>query len=428
MKIIKILKIALLLICIFFLSPKYAQSQLINNGGLITVTNTAVLFVDSSFTNTANATVTNNGSIIANNSIINDAGSSLSGDGTYRIQADFTNTGTYNQGSSTLYFFGSANSSLKNASGNIYTLEISKDENKYVTLSDAENILNSVIFTSDKNWIKLGNRVLTLSTGCTVTGYSNKRYFITNGNGSLKKQNISNSAFTFPVGFDKSTYNPLSVTENGTADDYSVRCLQHALLNGADGNAISTDGIDASWVVEEQKTGGSNAIIQAEWKKDDELFGFDYTHCMVVRYKGSDWDFKNNLAGTATGDPYRTIARSGFSSLGYFTVLSNKNPTFVSAVYSMENNSVKAAVNRITNFKVYPTIVQNNLNIDVPFNNNVQKMNIHIIDGSGKIVWQKQNADYQSQKILLPNLSAGYYSVLIDYNKTKFVQKIIISR
>ena len=73
--------------------------------------------------------------------------------------------------------------------------------------------------------------------------------------------------------------------------------------------------------------------------------------------------------------------------------------------------------------------MENSFNIDVPFNKmNIQKMNISIIDANGKTAWQKQNAGFESQKILLPNLSAGYYSVLIDYNNNKYVQKIIISR
>jgi hypothetical protein len=80
-------------------------------------------------------------------------------------------------------------------------------------------------------------------------------------------------------------------------------------------------------------------------------------------------------------------------------------------------------------FKVYPTIVQNSLNIDVPHNDqNIRYMNISIIDETGKTVWQKQNADFQSQKLLLPNITPGMYAVLINYNDSKFVQKIIIGR
>jgi hypothetical protein len=79
--------------------------------------------------------------------------------------------------------------------------------------------------------------------------------------------------------------------------------------------------------------------------------------------------------------------------------------------------------------KVYPTIVQHNINIDVPANGKgFQKMNISIIDGTGRMVWQKQNADYTSQRIFLPNLPSGMYNVLIEFGNNRFVQKIIISK
>jgi hypothetical protein len=427
MRLIKIAGRICFVIAGIFLLQNHAQSQLVNTGSAITVTSGAIIFTDGSFTNTANATFENDGSIVTNGDIINDAGSSLSGDGMYSMQGNFTNTGTYNQGFSVLEFFGANNSILKNASGNIYTLQVNKNTNKFISINDKEKVLHSVIFLNDKNWIHLNNRVLTLGGNCDVINYSNKRYFITNAKGSLKKLNVKNKPFTFPVGFDKNTYNPLTITEAGTPDDYSVRCMQNALLNGADGDTISNGGINAGWFVSEAIAGGANAIVQAEWKTTDELPGFDYTNCMVVRYAGSSWNFNANQAGTAIGTTYRDISRSGFSSFGYFTVLS-KNPTFTNKIFSSKSES--AISNEMAaSFKVYPTIVQNSLNIDVPHNDkNIRYMNISIIDETGKTVWQKQNADFQSQKLLLPNITPGMYAVLINYNDSKFVQKIIIGR
>ncbi|HEX5152056.1 MAG TPA: T9SS type A sorting domain-containing protein [Parafilimonas sp.] len=429
MKLIKAIRIVFLLAITLPALLKAASAQLVNNGTSITITDGAVLYTGYSFTNAVNGNVINRGSIITDSSIINEQGATLSGHGIYSMQANFTNKGTYNNDSSMLEFTGALNSSIKNKGGKIYLVQIAKNENKYVNLLDNETVLNGIMFLNDKNWIKLGNHNLTLGNNCVIEDYSNKRFIITNGTGILKKLNVKNAPFTFPVGFDKKTYNALTITENGTPEDYSVRCLENALLNGSSGIPVSSKGIDASWFVERKTEAGANAVIKAGWKTTDELTDFDYTKCMVVRYAANKWDFKINQAGTATGNTYRSISRSGFSSFGYFTVLSGANPGFGGMVSATgDENAFAVADDRDMQPKVYPTIVQNNININMPVSKNGGKMNIRIIDGTGKAVWQKQNADYGSQKIFLPNLAPGMYNVLIEADDTKFVQKIIIAR
>lgn len=418
---------AMLSICIFFLLPKHAQSQLINSGSVITVQSNALIYCDDAFTNASTGVVTNHGSIITKASLVNNADALLEGNGLYSLRENFTNTGTFNQDSSTVEFFGDANSAIQNKSGKIYVLKLNKNANYLVNLIDKEKVLNSIIFSHDKNWIKLNDNMLVLDANCSVVDYSNKRYFLTNGTGVIKKLLIKNSPFTFPVGFDRNTYNPLTLTENGTPDDYSVRCLDNAFLQGSSGDTISTKSINASWFIAEAKSGGANAVIDATWKTTDELLNFNYTHCMVVRYNGTKWNFVSSQTGTASGSPYRTISKSGFKNFGYFTVLSGGNPTFANSISSFEDDAMFST--KMNSIKVYPTIVQNNLHIDVPANDkSIQKMNISITDVNGRTVWQKQNADFISQQITLPNLTQGMYSVLIDYNSKQFVQKIIISR
>jgi hypothetical protein len=378
--------------------------------------------------NTANGIVTNDGTIITGSDIINDTSASMSGNGTYSMQRNFANAGTYGAGNSTLDFFGTGNSFILNKSGSIYTLQVRKDSNGLVNMLDAEEILDSVIFLNDKNWIKMNDNILVLGTTCNVANYSNKRFFITNGNGLLKKLQVNNNPFVFPVGFNKNTYNPLTITENGTADDYSVLCIEHALLNGSSGSAISSNGIDVSWFVEQATASGANATIGATWKTIDELTGFDNTHCMVARYNGTEWKFITAQAGLASGNTYKTISRSGFSNFGYFTVLSgNPSAAFATNVFNHKDNTT---LNAQTNFspRIYPTIVQNNLNIEVPAIKNVQKMNITVLNVAGKTVWQEQDAAFTSQKIALPDLTQGVYVVLIQYDKHQFSQKIVVSR
>ncbi len=430
MKLIKaIQKVAFLTAIAFSALLKNGNAQFVNNGASVTVTAGATLYADASVTNNVNGVITNNGSIITDSSIINGTGASLSGNGNYVMQSSFTNTGIYDAGTSVLQFTGSGNSAIKNKSGNIYTLLVSKDVNKYINVLDKEKVLNSVVFMSDNNWIKLGRSTLTLAANCTVVDYSDKRYFVTNDTGFLKKESITNAAFTFPVGFDKSTYNPITIKEGGAADDYSVRCLEYAMLNGSSGDTISTGGINVSWIINEATAGGANATITAKWKSTDQLASFNYYKCRLVRYTGVKWDFNGNLEDTADGSTYRTISRSGLSSFGYFTVLSSANPSFTNTISSPQNNAFAGIEKDNLQMKVYPTIVQNNINIEVPaIGKGFQKMNISVIDGSGRMVWQKQHADYASQRIFLPALPSGMYNVLVEFGNNRFVQKIIIGK
>lgn len=423
----KIFYLAAILFCLFQIN---GMAQLVNNGTTITVTSGGILYAAMDITNATNGAITNEGKIFSTGNLVNVNTASLSGNGIYSVQGNFTNTGIYNQDNFLLEFFGDNNSKLKNKTGVIYNLQVNKNSNKNVILQGKEKILNSITFLQDKNWIKLGKNVLTLANNCTILNYSKDRFIITNGAGSLKKLNIGNSPFTFPVGYTNKTYNPLVITEAGTADDYSVQALEHALLQGSTGNPISSGGIDVAWFIEEAVAGGGNAIIEASWKNTDELPNFDYTKCMVVRYNGTRWDYKAAQAGVATGTNYRSIGRSGFSAFGDFTVLSVNNPSFTGNAFSVDNKTAAVNANSEAVIKVYPTLVQqNHITVDVLGGlKNIQKMSINITDVNGKIVYQKQDTDFQQQQVTLPNLAQGIYFVNILYDTKKFVQKIIVSR
>lgn len=420
------IQIVLLLLLSF--QSRHVYSQVINNGAEITIQSGAVVYTAASFTNASAGTVVNNGEIITGADLINNAGAALSGNGVYSVQVNFTNDGTYTYNNSVLNFFGTGNSNLKNNGGVIYKLQVNKDSGFLVNLLDNEKVTNAVVFLNNSNWIKLNSKTFTIAQNCAIQNFNNKRFFITNGTGVLKKMNVKNTPFVFPVGFNKSTYNQITITENGTPDDYSVRCKDSALLNGNSGLSISSGGIKAAWIINEAVAGGANAVIEAQWKKPaDELPNFDYTKCILVRYAGNHWDYQANKAGTATGTTYRSISRSGLTAFGDFTVLSTASPSFTNAHFEApEALSIAGANNR--QIKIYPTIVQNNFNIEVPSDKLIQKMNIQLIDATGKVVWQKQNADFLSQRISLPSLTSGTYIVLVDYGEARFTQKIIISQ
>lgn len=430
MNLIKRIKnIAFAAALLFLLLPQHAQSQLVNNGATITVTNGAILYANQYITNDSGGVLINDGTTIAHTDITNAAGGTLKGSGTYSIQGNFTNLGTYNPELSVLNFFGTGNSYLQNNSRNIYVIQMSKVSNSFVDVLDSETVTGGISFGNDSNWLRLNNNNLTLGADAYLANCNENKYIITNGNGAVKKKNVNSTPFLFPVGFDEKTYNPVTITENGTADDYSVQCLDHALVNGSSGSAIATGGINAGWIINQAIPSGANATIAATWNTTDELPGFDYTHCMITRYYNNKWDYAANKAAAATGNPYRSISRSGLTGLGYFTVLSKAIATLTNESLLAQSAPMQAMEMKSSGIKVYPTIAKSYVTVAVGnVDNSIHTMNISVVDGNGKVVLQKQNAGFQSQQLTLSNLAPGFYTVFITYGSNKFSQKIIISR
>jgi hypothetical protein len=409
----------------------HGLAQFTNNGATITIKNGATLYTSRGLQNSSAGNITNNGALVSDSFVTNNSGCTFSGNGIYNVQGNWKNSGTFTPGTSKLVFFGKGNSDMTSGGASVYDLQLNKKANGIVSLKDAFKVLHSVEFLVTQNWVQLNKNILTLDSGCTIIGYNNKKYFITNDTGFLRKLELGNTKFTFPVGFNKSTYNPLSITETGTADNYSVRCLQHAYLNGGTGSAITHGGIDVSWLVRQGVGSGMNATIEAQWypANGDQLAGFDSSKCMVVRYNGTAWDYNAGMAGLASGTTALTKKRVGITSVGYFTVLSTANPTLQNSITTINSEDLLRYKPGDVQILVYPTIVQNSVNISIRKNDeNIQKMNVTIMDVTGKMVWQKQKIGFQSQQLLLHNLSAGVYMMLIEYGNHIHNQEIIVSQ
>jgi Secretion system C-terminal sorting domain len=422
--------IRIIVFCSPLLSSAGSIAQFTNKGAQITIKSGAILYSKQGFQNSVGGIVTNNGSIVSDSFITNNTGCTFAGNGIYKLQGNWKNSGTYTAGKSRLIFFGKGNSDITSGGASVYDLELSKNSNGILNMLDALKLLDTIQFSSSKNWVQLNKTTLTLDSNCKITGYDETKYFITNDSGFLKKINVGNKRFTFPVGFNKSTYNPLSITESGSADNYSVRCLQHALLNGGTGNAITHGGIDVSWLVKEGVAGGMNAILEAQWypANGDQLTGFDSSKCMVVRYTGTAWDYNAATAGLASGTTVRTRKRTGVTAVGYFTVLSTANPTLQEIVNAVNSENISAVNISDARISVYPTIVKNSINVSViQTHHDIETMNMTLADASGKTVLQKQKMSFQSQQLWLPNLTPGIYFILIEYGPNTYKQKIIVS-
>ena len=181
-----------------------------------------------------------------------------------------------------------------------------------VDLQDNCTVLGNLQFAAGGGKVNLGNNDMVFGPSASITGHGPAAYIVTAGAGEVAKQGLNATPFTFPVGNDTSTYNPLILAENGAADEIGVRCLAGPLTNGATGTPIATDMVNTAWEVTEASAGGSNLSGTAQWAGSDELPGFSRASSGIARYNtGIDWDLRPaNVGGATGGDPYLRMSSS----------------------------------------------------------------------------------------------------------------------
>ena len=136
---------------------------------------------------------------------------------TVTVQGDVNSLANI-QGPGVLQMKGSALQTLNMGGFSLDNLQIDNGNN--VVLGGAALINTNLTFTTGK--LQLSTFDLSLSNVATITGNDNTKYCITNSTGRLVKNGLT-TAFTFPVGFDATTYNPLTLTQNGAVDNMGVR-------------------------------------------------------------------------------------------------------------------------------------------------------------------------------------------------------------
>ena len=109
---------------------------------------------------------------------------------------------------------GTANQNVNMNGFSIPNVEVDNTSN--VTLTGNAKVAGDLLFTNGK--VLLGNNTLSLASAGTITGATSAKYVVTNGTGRLLKAALGAAAFTFPIGNSTTVYNPLSVSNSGTAD------------------------------------------------------------------------------------------------------------------------------------------------------------------------------------------------------------------
>jgi hypothetical protein len=278
--------------------------ELGNGSGATTLT------VGGNFTLDGSLNLMNGGSVAG---VVNIAGNLISSSGS-------TITETTSSNNCEINFNGSAAQSASFGTvSNRVNIRVSNSQG--VSLASNLTLANSSIVYLTSGSLSLGNFNLDLSsTGTTISDFASNKYIRTNGSGFFRRTvNSSTGSQFFPVG--NSTYNPVTMTNTGTSDVFSVNVADAVLEAGTTGQELATDVVDRTWTINENTAGGSNASVTLQWNATDELQNFVRSSCYISRHTGTAWQGTTATAATGSG-PY-TQTRSGITAFSPFAVGSN---------------------------------------------------------------------------------------------------------
>ena len=215
------------------------------------------------------------------------------------VFGDITGTGSYTNGTVTLST-GSAN--VSGVSFNNLTL----NNGSGIALTGNASVSGTLTLTAGN--ITLGTNNLTLSSSNVVAGTpSASKHIITNGTGYVQAT-YTTSSYTYPVGFDGSNYNPVTITNNaGTSQTYTVaaKSISPSLTNS----------LKAMWGI-----GGITASsdLTFPWSSSSDAVSTAPLLGTVYNYNGAAW---TSVGGSTTGSYSTTLsAVTSSNASNYYTV------------------------------------------------------------------------------------------------------------
>ncbi len=141
-------------------------------------------------------------------------------------------------------------------------------------------------------------------------------YFVIRGNGSLKRR-VAGTPVLFPISASTGNYSPVTLTNAGAADNFSVtvkNSFDHPVPDAA-------RVVNKQWRITEDMEGGSLVTAKFGWQSADQAAAFDPAQLLaVMQYKGA-WQAEAATSGGSgtLEDPY-TAAITGLNSFSDFAV------------------------------------------------------------------------------------------------------------
>ncbi len=301
----------------------------INNGGLWKMNHaTNIYLADLSNTNTT-FTINSGGEFKSGLGEINIGSGSISGAGTFTLE----NGGTLDILSATglepiagpirttsRSFSTGANYSFTGTSAQVTGSDfpstvagLTVNNSSGLTLTNSTTVNGTLAMTNGN--LSLGTNDITLSA---VSGTLGATRHITTGSTGVVKSSIAESGtFTYPVGIDATSYNPVTIALAGgdPTETFSVR-VGNSVNPSAPNNGTA---VQRTWMISEGTTGSNNATITFQWTGLEEGGSFTRETSALWHHNGSSW--MNVSGGTFGGtDPYTLTTTSAVTSFSPFIV------------------------------------------------------------------------------------------------------------
>ena len=230
------------------------------------------------------------------------------------LNGTLTNSGTKDLGTAGKLIF---NGSVAQNTGVLLPATVNSltiNNSNGVTLGGSQAVVGGALSLSAGKLILGANSISTNS----VVGASSTNYVVTDGVGTFKLNNVGVGTNIFPVGYGTSNYNPITINNAGTADNFSVNVKNSFDFPFTDPTKV----VNTQWNITEDVSGGSNASLGLSWLMADQASGFNTLDGVSVMHNESTvW---MPTAGILTGagtvaNPYYATA-SGFTSFSPFAV------------------------------------------------------------------------------------------------------------
>ena len=284
-----------------------------SNNPVVVIANTAgsgLVSLDSSVSGIGNLTLT--------------SGTLTVGAHTLSLDGSITRTANgidASNGSATVVMAGSAAQTIPASTftGNVNNLTINNSNG--VSLSQSITLANTLTLTSGN--LSLGTSNLTLTAANAVAGTpSTSKHIVASGTGYVQCAYTStggpasNGAYTFPVGFDATDYNPVTITNTSVSSaTYTVRSVATSSV------ASLVNSLKASWIF----TGiTSTTSVSIPWSSSTDVAtaGEAPTTNGELYYYSSSWNAQGGSTAAGTPPAYTTSYSfaSAPSSSYYWTV------------------------------------------------------------------------------------------------------------
>ena len=221
---------------------------------------------------------------IDTNSTLNLNGTS----GDLYIAGNWTNNKTFNANNRAVFFNGSSAQTITGATNFDY-LTI----NNGAGVALATSIFNKFTLDFTNGKLTVGANDLTIGSGGTIINATATKYVLTNGTGQLKRT-VGAGNILFPIGPSATNYNPITITNSGTADVYGFR-VKPGVADAVDLTYMIND----SWYGSEANAGGGAIRVVPEWSGGDIGANFSSTDNFIELYSPAITSYPATISGTA---------------------------------------------------------------------------------------------------------------------------------